>query len=76
MKIEDNKKIFTKIDSLDIGDCFVHNSKLYMRICNNDYVQPDTYFQYMVINLVENKIDVFAGDAIVYKVNAKIVVGE
>lgn len=74
MEIENNNKVITTIDKLNIGDCFVYDGRLYMRICNNDYVQPDSYFQYMVIDLVKNKINVFVDNAVVYKIDAKIVI--
>ena len=76
MKIENDDKVITTIDKLNIGDCFLYDGRLHMRIHNNDYVQPDSYFQYMVIDLVKNKINVFTDNAVVYKIDAKIVVGE
>lgn len=74
MEIENNNKVITTIDKLNIGDCFVYDDRLHMRICNNDYVQPDSYFQYMVIDLVKNKINVFVDNAVVYKIDAKIII--
>ena len=74
MEIENNNKVITTIDKLNIGDCFVYDGRLHMRISNNDYVQPDSYFQYMVIDLVKNKINVFVDNAVVYKIDAKIVI--
>lgn len=73
MKIEYN--IQTTVENIKIGESFLYQDKLYMKIDEDGVVKTDNRFPNLVINLNDNKLDSFDSSVLVYKVESKIVVG-
>lgn len=73
MKIENNNfNILMK--NVEVGECFMYNNKLHMKIVGG-CVEIDTNYPNLVIDLHTNRLSTIADDAIVNKIDAKIVVG-
>lgn len=73
MKIEYN--IQTTVENIKIGESFLYQDELYMKIDEDGVVKTDNSFPNLVINLNDNKLDSFNSSVLVYKVESKIVVG-
>lgn len=73
MKIEYN--IQTTVENIKIGESFLYQDELYMKIDEDGVVKTDNRFPNLVINLNDNKLDSFDFSVLVYKVESKIVVG-
>lgn len=73
MKIEYN--IQTTVENMKIGESFLYQDELYMKIDEDGVVKTDNRFPNLVINLNDNKLDSFDSSVLVYKVESKIVVG-
>jgi hypothetical protein len=73
MKIEYN--IQTTVENIKIGESFLYQDELYMKIDEDGVVKTDNRFPNLVINLNDNKLDSFDSSVLVYKVESKIVVG-
>ncbi len=73
MKIEYN--IQTTVENIKIGESFLYQDELYMKIDEDGVVKTDNRFPNLVINLNDNKLDSFDSSILVYKVESKIVVG-
>ena len=72
-KIEYN--IQTTVENIKIGESFLYQDELYMKIDEDGVVKTDNRFPNLVINLNDNKLDSFDSSVLVYKVESKIVVG-
>lgn len=73
MKIEYN--IQTTVENIKIGESFLYQDELYMKIDEDGVAKTDNRFPNLVINLNDNKLDSFDSSVLVYKVESKIVVG-
>ncbi len=73
MKIEYN--IQTTVENIKIGESFLYQDELYMKIDEDGVVKTDNRFPNLVINLNDNKLDSFDSSVLVDKVESKIVVG-
>lgn len=73
MKIEYN--IQTTVENIKIGESFLYQDELYMKIDEDGVVKTDNRFPNLVINLNDNKLDSFDSSVLIYKVESKIVVG-
>lgn len=73
MKIENNNLNNILMKNVEVGECFIFNNKLHMKI-DNGCMQVDTNCPNLVINLHTNRLNAIVDDAIVNKANAKIVV--
>lgn len=73
MKIEYN--IQTTVENIKIGESFLYQDELYMKIDEDGVVKTDNRFPNLVINLNDNKLDSFDSSVLVCKVESKIVVG-
>lgn len=73
MKIEYN--IQTTVENIKIGESFLYQDELYMKIDEDGFVKTDNRFPNLVINLNDNKLDSFDSSVLVDKVESKIVVG-
>ncbi|MBS4902319.1 MAG: hypothetical protein KHZ96_07545 [Coprobacillus sp.] len=73
MKIEYN--IQTTVENIKIGESFLYQDELYMKIDEDGVVKTDNRFPNLVINLNDNKLNSFDSSVLVYKVESKIVVG-
>ena len=73
MKMEYN--IQTTVENIKIGESFLYQDELYMKIDEDGVVKTDNRFPNLVINLNDNKLDSFDSSVLVYKVESKIVVG-
>lgn len=73
MKIEYNIK--TTVENIKIGESFLYQDELYMKIDEDGFVKTDNRFPNLVINLNDNKLDSFDSSVLVDKVESKIVVG-
>lgn len=69
MKIENNNNFNTLMKNVEVGECFMFNNKLHMKIAKGciNYLN-------LVIDLHTNRLNAIADDAIVGRANAKIVV--
>lgn len=74
MKIEYASE--TVIENIKIGECFSYKDELYMKIDNNWYIESPCHLPNLAINLHSNKLDSFASNVIVNKVESKIVIGQ
>ena len=76
MKIEYNDNFFiTPIENVQIGECFLFNGKLHMKLNDDGYVEVNCYYPNLILDLSNNKLNAVANGVIVNKINAKIVVG-
>lgn len=73
MKIENNN-LNILIKNVEVGECFMYKGELYMKI-DRGYIEVNTSYPNLVIDLHTNRLNAIADDAIVGRVNAKIVVG-
>lgn len=70
MKIENNN-LDILIKNVEVGECFIYKGELHMKI---DRGCINTSYSNLVIDLHTNRLNAIADDAIVGRVNAKIVV--
>lgn len=75
MKIKYNNSFNISIENIKIGECFLYENELYMKINENGHVEVNNSFPNLVIKLSDNKLDSFRDDVTVNKVKSKIVVG-
>lgn len=73
MKIENNN-LNILIKNVEVGECFMYKGELYMKI-DRGCIEVNTSYPNLVIDLHTNRLNAIADDAIVGRVNAKIVVG-
>lgn len=73
MKIETNN-LDILMKNVEVGECFIFKDKLHMKI-GGGCIEVDTKYPNLVIDLHTNRLNAIADDAIVNKVDAKIVVG-
>lgn len=73
MKIENNQKNNIQIKEVGIGETFIFDNTLYVKI-DNGYINVETVFPYLVLNLEDNKLDSIREDVVVKPVRTKIVI--
>lgn len=73
MKIENNNLNNILMKNIEVGECFIFKDKLHMKI-DKGYIEVDTNYPNLVIDLHTNRLNTIADDAIVGRANAKIVV--
>lgn len=74
MRIVNNNNFNILMKNVEVGECFILNNKLHMKI-GGGCIEVDTKYPNLVIDLHTNRLNEIADDAIVNKVDAKIVVG-
>lgn len=73
MKIENNNLNNILMKNVEVGECFIFNNKLHMKI-DRGCIEADTNYPNLVIDLHTNRLNAIPDDAIVGRANAKIVV--
>ena len=73
MKIENNQKNNIQIKEVGIGETFIFDNILYVKI-DNGYINVETAFPCLVLNLEDNKLDSIREDVIVEPVRTKIII--
>lgn len=73
MKIENNNNLDILIENVEVGECFIFKDKLHIKI-DNGWIEVNTNFPNLVIDLHTNKLNSIADGVIVKKADAKIVV--
>lgn len=75
MKIKYNNSFNISIENIKIGECFLYENELYMKINESGHVEVNNSFPNLVIKLSDNKLDSFVDGVTVNKVKSKIVIG-
>lgn len=75
MKIKYNNSFNILIENIKIGECFLYENELYMKINESGHVEVNNSFPNLVIKLSDNKLDSFVDGVTVNKVKSKIVIG-
>ena len=73
LKIENNN-LDILMKNVEVGKCFIYKGELHMKI-DRGCIEVNTSYSNLVIDLHTNRLNAIADDAIVGRVNAKIVVG-
>ena len=73
MKIENNQKNNIQIKEVGIGETFILDNTLYVKI-DNGYINVETVFPCLALNLEDNKLDSIREDVVVKPVRTKIVI--
>lgn len=76
MEIENNlKQCNIPISRIELGECFIYNEMLHMRVDNGRMNYTDVNsFPYTILNLETNCLNATRGDVLVNRIEAKIVV--
>lgn len=75
MKIKYNNSFNISIENIKVGECFLYENELYMKINESGHVEVNNSFPNLVIKLSDNKLDSFVDGVTVNKVKSKIVIG-
>lgn len=76
MKIENSlNKYKTLISNVDVGECFIYNEQLHMKVSIGSIKYPSIeHYPNIVLNLETNALNALKDSVEVVRINAKIVI--